>query len=83
MGAENVYIYYELINITQRVTFWCKNHKCDIDFSLYNSLIIKKLILTDLRHHIAYFCSISPTKVDPNKATALFCISKQHEVFRT
>ncbi len=48
---------------------------------LYNSSINKKLILRDLRfrHHIACFCSISPTKIIPNKATTLFCVSEQHD----
>ncbi len=39
------------------------------------SSINKKVILIDLRfrHNIAYFCSILPTKMVPNTATALFC----------
>ncbi len=47
---------------------------------LCNSSINKKLIkrLT-VRHHISCFCSISPTKIVPNTATALFCVSEQHE----
>ncbi len=65
MGPENVYIY--IISYSKYHTksdIFRKNHKWDIDFSLYNSSIKKKLILIDLRfvHHIAYFCSISPTK---------------------
>ncbi len=46
------------------MTFLCKNHKCDIDFSLYNDLINNNFILIDLRfrHHIAYFCSIFSSK---------------------
>ncbi len=41
----------------------------------FYSSINKKVILIDLRfrHNIAYFCSILPTKMVPNTATALFC----------
>ncbi len=48
---------------------------------LYNSSINNKLILRDLgfRRHIACFCSISTTKTITNTATALFCVSEQHD----
>ncbi len=48
---------------------------------LCNSSINNKLILRDLRfrHHISCFCSVSPTKIIPNTATALFCVSEQHD----
>ncbi len=48
---------------------------------LYHSSINKKLILRDLRfrHHISCLCSISPTKMIPNTATVLFCVSEQHD----
>ncbi len=47
----------------------------------YNSSKNKKLILRDLcfRHYIACFCSILTTKITPNTATALFCVSEQHD----
>ncbi len=48
---------------------------------VYNSSIDKKLISRDLcfRHHIACFCAILSTKNILNTATALFCISEQHD----
>ncbi len=66
----------------KRAVFFSKSqhdYKCDIDF--IHSSINKKLILRDLRfrHHIACFFSISPTKIIPSKATALFCVSEQHD----
>ncbi len=46
----------------------------------YNSSVSKKLINRHMfRLHIACFCSISTTKIIPNKATALFWVSEQHD----
>ncbi len=74
MGAENVHIYIIYIYIISYS--YLKSHEECRFFSskismitnliliLYNSSINNKLILRDLcfRHHIACFCSISPTK---------------------
>ncbi len=48
---------------------------------LYNSSINNKLISRDLRfrRHIGCFCSISAQRNIPNTATALFCVSEQHD----
>ncbi len=65
MGQKmRIYISFHMVKIKWRVPFVSSknkhDYKCDI---LYNSSI-NKLILRDLcfRHHIACFCSISPTK---------------------
>ncbi len=72
-----------MVNITRRVPFFSPKVSMitNVILILCNSSINKKLILRDLRfrHHIACFCSISPTKITPNTATALFCVSEQHD----
>ncbi len=50
-------------------------------FFFYNSSINKELRDLPFRHHIACFCSISTTKIISNTATALFCVSEQHDCF--
>ncbi len=72
MGAENVHIYIIYIYIISysylKITTKKKSSKIsmitNVILILYNSSINNKLILRDLcfRHHIACFCSISPTK---------------------
>ncbi len=66
-----IYIYIYIYNF-----IWLKSHEecrffsskismiTNVMLILYNSSINNKLILRNLRfrHHIAYFCSISPTK---------------------
>ncbi len=65
-----MYIFtFYIVNITQRVPFFSSKISMikNVILILYNSSINNKLILRDLciRHHIACFCCILPTK---NKA---------------
>ncbi len=67
MREENVYIFtFHIVKITQRVPFFSSKISMitNVILILYNSSINNKLTLRDLRfrHHIACFCSISPTK---------------------
>ncbi len=64
MGAENVYIYVSCRFFSSKISTIT-----NVILILYNSSINNKLILRELRfrHHIACFCSISPTKkIIPN-----------------
>ncbi len=83
MGAENVYIYiFIFTNRTKGGVFFFKiSMITNVILILYNRSINNKLILRYLhfRHHIACFCSISPTKKLLQTATALFCVSEQHD----
>ncbi len=78
MGAENGCVYVSC-------RFFYKNkhdYKCDRFCSI--SSISNTFILRDLcfRHHIACFCSIPPTKKNPNSKVnipALFYVSEEHD----
>ncbi len=66
--GQKIYIFtFHMIKITQRVQFFSPKISTitNVILTLYNSSINNKLISRDLhfRHHIAYFCCISPTKI--------------------
>ncbi len=74
-----IFIPFHIVNITRRVPFFfSKNqhdYKCDID--LCNSSINKKLILKD--YVLDTICPAFALFLIPNTATALFCVSEQHD----
>ncbi len=67
MGQKMYIFTFHMIKITQRVQFFSPKISMitNVILTLYNSSINNKLISRDLhfRHHIAYFCCISPTKI--------------------
>ncbi len=66
MGQKMYIFTFHTVKITRRVPFFSSKISMitNVILVLYNSSINNKLILRDLRfrHHIACFCSISPTK---------------------
>ncbi len=78
-----MYIFtFHIVKITRRVPFFLKICMItNVILILYNSSINNKLILRDLRyrHHIACFCSISPTVFFITNSHSLFCVSEQHD----
>ncbi len=78
-----MYIFtFHIVKIAERVPFVLQNkpdYKCDIDFTQQVNKHTLLLRYLRFRHHIACFCSISQTKKLSQTATALFCVSEQHD----
>ncbi len=76
MGQKMYLFTFHMIQITQRMQFFSSKISTvtNVILILYNRSINNKLISRNLhfRHHIACFCSISPTKKSFQTATAMF-----------
>ncbi len=85
MGQKMYLLTFHMIKITQRMQFFSSKISTVTNVILisYNSSINNELISRDLtlhfRHQIACFCSISLTKKLFQTATAMFCVSEQHD----
>ncbi len=81
-GRKCIYLHFILLKSHKECSFSSKiSTVTNVILILYNSSINNKLISRDLhfRHHIACFCSISLTKKLFLTATAMFCVSEQHD----